>query len=88
LQDHPSQDKENVPPSFRQGPIRKQKFVNRCNLLITGGKWTNEALEEVMDVIENGTTSLRKANMHWNICHYLITCMEKQDLGNLDQQVC
>jgi hypothetical protein len=27
----------------------------------------NEALEEAMDVIENGTTSLKKANRHWNI---------------------
>jgi len=24
-------------------------------------------LEEAMDAIENGTTSLRKANRHWNI---------------------
>jgi len=27
----------------------------------------NEALEEAMDAIENGTTSLKKANRHWNI---------------------
>ncbi len=28
---------------------------------------TNEALEEAMDVIENGTISLKKASTHWNI---------------------
>jgi hypothetical protein len=38
--------------------------VNRCNPLITRGKWTNEALEEAMDAFENGTTSLRKASRH------------------------
>jgi hypothetical protein len=42
-------------------------MVNRCNRLITRGKWTNKALEKAMDVIENGTTSLRKTNKHWNI---------------------
>jgi hypothetical protein len=35
--------------------------------LITRGIWTNETLEEAMDAIENGTTSLRKASRHWNI---------------------
>ncbi len=37
------------------------------SLLITKGKWTNEALEEAMDAIENGTTFLKKASRHWNI---------------------
>jgi hypothetical protein len=32
------------------------------------GKWTNEALEEAMDAIENGTTSLRKkVSRHYSI---------------------
>jgi len=34
------------------------------SLLITRGKWTNEALEEAMDAIENGTTLLKKTNRH------------------------
>jgi len=38
--------------------------VNKCNPLITRGKWTNEAVKEAMDVIENETTSLRKAYKH------------------------
>jgi hypothetical protein len=44
-------------------PTRKKK-VNRCNPLITRGKWTNEALEEAMDAIENGTTSFGKASKY------------------------
>jgi hypothetical protein len=64
LQEEPSQDKENVPPSCGEEPTRKYKKVSRCNPLITRGNWTNEALEEAMDVIENGTTSLRKASKH------------------------
>jgi hypothetical protein len=67
LQDQPSQNKENVPPSFQHEPTRKQKKVNRCSLLIIIGKWSNETLEEAMDAIEDGTTSLRKASRHWNI---------------------
>jgi len=30
----------------------------------TRGKWTNETLEEVMDVVENATTSLKKESKH------------------------
>jgi hypothetical protein len=63
----PSQDKENVPPSFGHEPTKKQKKIKRCSLLITRSKWTNKTLEEAMDAIENGTTSLRKASRHWNI---------------------
>jgi hypothetical protein len=44
--------------------IRKQKKVNKCDPLITRGKWTNESVEETMDVIKNGTISLRKASRH------------------------
>jgi hypothetical protein len=33
----------------------------------TKDKWTNEVLEEVIHVNENETTSLKKANRHWNI---------------------
>jgi hypothetical protein len=64
LQEEPSQDKENVPPSFGREPTRKQRRVNRCRPLIIKGKWISEALEEAIDVIENGTISLRKASRH------------------------
>ncbi len=60
-----TQDKENVPPSFAQKPTRKQKNVNIRNIINkTRGKWTNESLEEAMDVVECGITSLRKAIKH------------------------
>ncbi len=62
-----NQDKDNFPPSFKHEPTRKQIRVHRCNPLITRSKWTNEALEEAMDIIENGTTLLRKASKHYNI---------------------
>ncbi len=54
------------PPSFKEEPIRNFLKVNRCNLMNTKDKWTNEALEEAIDAVENGTTSLRKASKHWN----------------------
>jgi hypothetical protein len=34
---------------------------------IRRGMWTNEALEEAMDVIVRGTHSIRRANKSWNI---------------------
>jgi hypothetical protein len=61
LQDQPSQNQENVPPSYGQELAKKQRKVNRCNFLITRGKWTNEQLKEVMDAMDNGTISLRRA---------------------------
>jgi hypothetical protein len=64
LQEEPSQDKENVPPSFGHEQARKQRRVNRCSPLIIKGKWISEALEEAMDAIENGTISLKKASRH------------------------
>ncbi len=62
LQEEPSQNKENVPPSCGYELARKYKIVNKFNPLFIRGKWTNEALKEAMDAIENGTTSLKKAS--------------------------
>jgi len=74
-----TQDKEHVPPSFVEKLTRKQKRLNICNIVNnTKSKWTNEALEEAMDIVEGGIISLRKANRHWNIpLHCLIMCMAK-----------
>jgi hypothetical protein len=53
LNDQPSQDKEIVPPSFvSQEPTTKQQIVNRSNPIDIRGKWSNQTLEEAMDVIE------------------------------------
>jgi hypothetical protein len=51
----------------------------------TRGKWTNEALDDTMDVVENGTTSLQKGvgTRTYTLSHCLIICMKKQDLKNL-----
>jgi hypothetical protein len=40
--------------------------VVRTNKIIRG-KWTIEALEEIVDVMENGFISLQNANQTWNI---------------------
>jgi hypothetical protein len=53
--------------SFIPDPRKKQRRVNRCIIVSMRGKWTNEALEKAMDVIESGRTSLRQTNRHWNI---------------------
>lgn len=42
-------------------------MVNICNTINERGQWIDEALEETKDVIQNGTTSLKKASKHWNI---------------------
>ncbi len=56
----------------------------------TKGKWTNEALEDAMDVVENGTTSLKNqvGTKTYILFHCLITCMGKKNLRNLGQRVC
>jgi hypothetical protein len=46
---------------------QKQHRISGCITITRKGKWTNEALEEAMDAIGNGKTSLRQANRHWNI---------------------
>ncbi len=60
--------KKNVSPSFAQNPTRKQRKLNRCNIVDKiKSKWINEALEEAMDTIKGGIISLRKASKHCNI---------------------
>jgi len=51
----------------------------------TKSKWTNESLDDAMNVVENGTTSLQKGigTKTYTLSHCLITCTKKQDLGNL-----
>jgi hypothetical protein len=43
-----------------------------CIIITERGKWSNEAFEKTMDVIESGKTSLKQTNIHWNIpCTFL-----------------
>jgi hypothetical protein len=60
-------DKKNVQPLFGLEKTKKWQMVNKCNIINWLGKWTNKALEKAMDVVERGTTSLRKANRISNI---------------------
>ncbi len=55
---HPTQDKKIVPPS-RLEPKKISVEYNKCITVTKRGKWTNEALEEAMDAIESGKTSLK-----------------------------
>jgi hypothetical protein len=40
---------------------------NRVSIVLPGGKWTDQQLEEVMDVMNKRHTSFMKVNKHWNI---------------------
>jgi hypothetical protein len=66
LQQQPtSQNKTKVPPFTTQEPTKKQGKINRCNIVNkTRSKWISKTLEEAMDAIEGGITSLWKANRH------------------------
>ncbi len=44
-------------------PVKK----NRTKSTTMKGKWTNEALEEAMEVVERGMHSLKGLNKAWNI---------------------
>ncbi len=44
--------------------LKKKK---RLPITISKSKWTNQQLEDAMDIIESGHTSLRKANKYENI---------------------
>jgi hypothetical protein len=65
LDDRPNHDKENVPPSFgSQKLTTKQQIINISNPINIK---STQAMEEAMDAVKKGTTSLRKASTHWNI---------------------
>jgi hypothetical protein len=53
-------DQENIPP--RSNPIIKPPKAYRVPTMSGKVKWIDEALEEVMDAIESGNTTLRKAS--------------------------
>jgi hypothetical protein len=41
--------------------------VDRAPPINRRGKWINWDLEEAMDVLERGITTLKRASRHWNI---------------------
>lgn len=43
-----------------------------CITITERGKWIDEVFKKAMAVIESGRTSLKQANIHWNIpCTFL-----------------
>ncbi len=66
MQDQQNTNKENIPPTVptqTKKPIRVDKVPN----LTQQGRWTFDALEATMDVIEGGQPSSKKANKFWHI---------------------
>ncbi len=53
-------DKENIPTTIAS-KVNKSMRKNRVPTLNQWGRWTFAALEEVMDTMERGQTSFRKA---------------------------
>ncbi len=47
--------------------VNKSTRKNMVPTLTQWKKWTNEALEEAMDVMERGQTFLRKINKFWQV---------------------
>ncbi len=56
---------KNIPP--KSHPIRNPPKAYRLPIVNGRRKWIDEALEEAMDAIEGGNTTLKKANRLWNI---------------------
>jgi hypothetical protein len=52
-------EKKNVPPQPTSKPNYKGPRVNRVATTNNKGKWTNQALEEAMDVVEINTCLLQ-----------------------------
>jgi hypothetical protein len=60
------QNKENVLHP-RPKLTKKQRRGNRSTPISTRGKWTNQALEEAMHVVESRIASLKKATKNYLI---------------------
>jgi hypothetical protein len=61
-------NKENVPPIFNAQVPNSNQHLNGILVIKKRSMWTYQTLEEAMDIIENGTCSLRSASISWNIC--------------------
>ncbi len=65
-----SLDKENVPFQFPLDIINKPPQVNRPPATSKRKQWTTKTLEEVMNVVEKRTCSLKMASKSWNYFFY------------------
>jgi hypothetical protein len=59
-------NKENIPPRTAL-KVNKSTKRNKVPTLTQQGKWTSEALEEVMNVVKTCATSLMKVSKFWYI---------------------
>ncbi len=79
LLEHAKYNKEilspNLTPTINQTRLVKR---NQTKSTTTKGKWTNEALEEAMEVVERGMQSLKGLNRAWNI---LVTSLSDHLIG-------
>ncbi len=85
----PTLDKENIPPQIAiASTIQKPTRMRRGLDAYLRGKWTHQQLEEAMDVMEGGLTSMKKASKHWNIplsslSHHLNGKIRKKKVGTI-----
>jgi hypothetical protein len=73
-------DKNNFQPLSGLEKTKKWQMVNKYNTINWGHKWINKVLEKAMDVVERGTTLLRKANRTSNM---FLTSISNHNNGKL-----
>ncbi len=81
MQTFEQNDQENKEPQFGTQTIAMPQLatpmpspttlinirLNRVSIVLPCGKWTDQQLEEAIDAMEKGHTSLMRPNKHWNI---------------------
>ncbi len=65
--DQQAMDKENLPHVHELKTKRKPPQINWIPIASRKGMWMDEALKTLVDVVERGICSLRKASRSWNI---------------------
>jgi hypothetical protein len=60
-------DYENLSLQYASQLKQKSTKVQRNLIAKVNNTWIDEHLEEALDVMKKGVTSLKKANKHWNI---------------------
>jgi hypothetical protein len=73
-----SLDKENVPFQFPLDIINRRPQVNRPLVTSKRKQWITKTLEEVMNVVEKKTCSLKMASKSWNSFFYHLNKMRSR----------
>ncbi len=73
-----SLNKENVPFQFPLDITNRPPQVNRPLATSKRKQWTTKTLEEVMNVVEKGTCSLKMARKSWNSFFYHLNKMRSR----------